>query len=79
MKSNKVLAALIASALLISPSFAYEITPLPTGKPAGIQQAALLGTTTRMLIGLGLAGLSIAFAVGAFNKSKSTSTTGTSS
>ena len=79
MKSTKVFAALLASALLISPSFASEITPLPTGKPAGVQQAALLGTTVGLLVSLGAAALGIAYAVGAFNKSKSTSTTGTGS
>jgi len=76
MKSAKLVAALTASALLISPSFASEVTPLPVGKPAGTQQAALLGTTVGLLVSLAAAAAGIAYAAGAFNSSSSTTGTG---
>ena len=52
MKTGRLLTAVIASALLISPSFADSQTaPLAAGKPAGVHQADL-ATPTLLAIGV---------------------------
>ena len=79
MKSAKLFAALTASALLISPTFAAEVAPLPAGKPAGTKQADLIGLTGWTLaLALAAVGVGIAAAAGAFDN-KTTTTTGTGS
>jgi hypothetical protein len=50
MKNIRLLSAVLASALLVSPSFAQDLSsataaPLAPGKPAGVHQAAI-GTST---------------------------------
>jgi hypothetical protein len=79
MRTKPILGGVAAVALFASSALATDTFPLPAGKPAGVQRAALLGTTLGLLVSLGTAALGIAYVVGAFNKSKSTSTTGTSS
>jgi len=86
MKSSKLVAAMLVSTLLVSPSFAA--TPLPAGKPAGSKDAALLALSplTLALVG-GFAALLAVAAAGGFSSGKSpsqnttvtTATTGTSS
>jgi hypothetical protein len=72
MKSSKFVASILASALLISPSFAEA--PLPAGKPAGSHDAALLGVSalTLALVG-GFATLIIVAGAGGFSSSSSPS------
>jgi len=78
MKSSKLLAALTASALLISPTFATETAnaPLPAGKPAGTKEAALLALGPIFWIGLAAIAIGIGVAV---SNNKTTTATGTSS
>ena len=76
MKSSKLLAALTASVLLISPTFAAETAnaPLPAGKPAGTKEAALLALGPIFWIGLAAIAIGITAAAGGFNSSSSTGT-----
>jgi hypothetical protein len=82
MKTRKILSVLAVSALLIAPSFAAE--PLPAGKPAGSNEAALLGFSalTVAFVG-GFVGLLVAAGSGAFSSKTvaptTATTTGTSS
>ena len=76
MKSSKLFAAVTASALLISPVLASEVTPLPAGKPAGTKEAALEAGGVWLVLGLAAAAVGIAAAAGAFNKSTTTTGTG---
>ena len=78
--NTRLLTAIVASALLISPAFATDESsraPLAPGKPAGVHQADL---STPTLIGLGFVaviGLGIGLVISNEGDQKSTSTTGT--
>jgi hypothetical protein len=76
MKFSKVLTAVTASALLISPVLASEVSPLPAGKPAGTKEAALETGGVLLVVGIAAVAVGIAAAAGAFD-SKTTTTTGT--
>ena len=59
MKTRRLFPAILASALLISPAFALDQSPLPAGKPAGVRQAdlsspLLIGLSFLVVIGLGV-------------------------
>jgi hypothetical protein len=62
MKSFRLLSAVAASALLISPSFAEDKTApaLAPGKPAGVQHATIAGTS---LLGYGVLAIVVVGAV----------------
>jgi len=79
MKSSKLLAALTASALLISPTFAAEtaISPLPAGKPAGVKAAAMHAPLWVWIAGVGFVALGVGLAVASGNKNTVTSATTT--
>ena len=78
MKSiTRAAGALFLTGLLASGAFAAERTPLPAGKPAGVQQAALQGPG---LIWLGVAAViavTIAVVVSDNDDNVTTPTTGT--
>jgi hypothetical protein len=42
MKTNSILAGFVATTLLVSSAFAETSAPLPSGRPAGTKDAALL-------------------------------------
>jgi hypothetical protein len=74
--------AVISTAiLLMSNGFAAAATPLPQGKPAGVEKAALLaGPGFLLAFGIGIAALSVAVIAGNDNNNKiSSSTTTTTS
>jgi hypothetical protein len=81
MKFRSFVGAVVAFAISASSTFAADVAsaPLPAGKPSGVRQAAMLGLNPGWLISLGFSAVGIAAAAGAFNKSKSSSSTGTSS
>ena len=76
MKTRRLFPAILASALLISPSFAMDQSaPLSAGKPAGVRKADLSSPT---LIGIGflvVIGLGIGLVVSNEGQQVSTSTT----
>lgn len=72
----------LALVLSVSSGFAEEINgPLPAGKPAGVHQAQLEGSTGMLIVaGAALAGITIALATASDNNAKpTTSTTSTTS
>ena len=75
---RKIGATIAATALLMSSAFAEAPanSPLPAGKPAGTQQAALQMGGIWLVVGLAAAAGIIA-AVASGTQGKSTSTTGT--
>lgn len=75
MKCMKISALLVTVSLLASPSFAAQ-APLPAGKPAGMQQAALLALGPIFWIGLAAAIAGIAAAASSGGKSSTTTGTG---
>ncbi len=73
-------AALLASALAVSSSFAAtdSTAPLAPGKPAGVKQAQMEGNTLLLVLGVGVVAGGIALvASGNGNGSVTTTTTGT--
>lgn len=80
MKFTKLLPAVFASALLVSPSFAETAAPLPAGKPAGTKEAALFAASPFLFI-IGIAAI-VGIAVAVSNNgdhNNNTTTTGTGS
>lgn len=59
MKLKHIAAVLVASSVFASSPFA---APLPAGKPAGTEEAAFLGTSSLLWIGLAavIAGIAVA-------------------
>jgi hypothetical protein len=78
MKLPKLIAALTVCASLICPTFAEDVAPLPAGKPAGTNEAALLALGPIFWIGLAaaIAGIAAAASSGS-SKTTTTTTTGT--
>lgn len=73
-------AAILASSLLVSTSFAAtdSTAPLAPGKPAGVKQAQMEGNTLLLVLGVGVVAGGIALvASGNGNGSVTTTTTGT--
>ncbi len=74
MKTKSILVGLAAAALLVS---SVTAAPLPSGKPAGTREAALLGLTGLPLVAtIAAVSLAITAAAGGFDN-KTTTTTGT--
>ena len=73
-------AAILASSLLVSTSFAAtdSTAPLTPGKPAGVKQAQMEGNTLLLVLGVGVVAGGIALvASGSGNGSVTTTTTST--
>jgi hypothetical protein len=82
MKAGKLSALILSAALLASPTFAADVAPapLPPGHAAGTKQANLFGVTgLPLVIIVAAVGVALAAGLGAFDNSKTTSSTGTSS
>jgi sugar (pentulose or hexulose) kinase len=81
MKAGKFSALVLSAALLASPTLAAEIAPapLPPGHAAGTKQADLFGVTgLPLVIIVAAVGLALAAGLGAFDNTKTVSSTGTS-
>ena len=68
MKSKSVIGGVVAAALLVSSAFAAEKSaPLSAGKPAGTKEAAILGASAPLIIGVAVAVFIAVAASGGFN------------
>lgn len=82
LKSLKIAAALVAGSLMIVPSFAADVAvPLPAGKPAGTNDAAILSVYPLFFAGVAavLVGSIVLFNNVTGSQKPVTTSTGTSS
>ena len=74
-----IVAAILASSLVVSSSFAATNAPLAPGKPAGVKQAQMQGNTLMLILGAGVVAGGIALvASGGSDHVVTTTTTSTS-
>ena len=55
-----MIAAILASSLLVSSAIAADVTPLPAGKPAGVKQADIEAGGVLLWLGVGALAAGIA-------------------
>jgi len=81
MKSKSVIGGVVAAALFASSAFAADVapaaTPLPAGKPAGAQDAALLAGIPALAVVGGIALVIALVASGTFNDNSNHISAGT--
>ena len=80
LKSLKIAAALVAGSLMIVPSFAADVAvPLPAGKPAGTNDAAILSVYPLFFAGVAVVLVGSIVLFNNVTGSQTVTSTGTSS
>ncbi|MBV9549730.1 MAG: hypothetical protein JO256_08680 [Alphaproteobacteria bacterium] len=74
MKFRALIGGVVAAAMLSSATLAA--TPLPAGKPAGVQKATVMGISADILIGVAMVAVVVIAITGGFSETHSAQSTG---